>query len=494
MRKAVFMVLAALLLSPAVYAQQPNLIKKWSYTTPYEIGAVEVADFNGDGKSEIVLATIDNQFYVMDGYSNIIGTFKLGNASVLGRVYSLAAWDVNKDGINELVAGLGGAKEVITYPIRGYDVTPGGGISTSDKSLYRTTRFYGGVYVLSINGALLWNYSDITSVRAVYPTSINGTTQILAGIGDHNSFIYAEATSTSFDENYCRIQNYSNELMGWSERDLCLDRGLCCSGLLECTCRWDAVNELCYGTYEIIECTTEPTSADQWVFKEYLHLNGTILVLNSTGSVKSSYTFSDSKYDTNIRSLFAYDLDGDGIKEVIVGLNYKNFSVMDYNPLSSSFSQRWVYEADSDVRIVYAGDITGDNLAEVIVGTNGGFIIVLDYDGNLLWKSRVDDILTGIAIIDIDGDESNEIVITSRDKNIYVFSSDGTLKWKQFVGYRLYSLKFADLDGNGLKDLVVSSTTNVTRYELNEFYIKKNQADIFYSKAYANYNNNRLTE
>ena len=511
----IFTLLLALLSSGSC-ADKANILLKWSRPSPQAIGGIDVGDYNGDGKLEVVVGTVENNYFVMDNFGNTLSSFYLGNASSLGRVYSITSGDLNGNGVSEIILGLGGARVVNTYPIRGYDVTPGGGISNVQKSLYRTIRYYGGVYALGMDGRCLWNYSDITSVRSVHYAGISGSSPpvLAAGIGDQNSIIYAEHGQMKYDEHTCASQNFTDVVMGWGDELSCETPSICCSltgvhyvnpttmGLVpvktidykDCRCRWDAAEDVCYGSYTMVTCGTDAEKAEPaWVFNEYPDRNGTILILNSAGVLQASYLYDGTALNSNVRCVYSSDIDGDGFKEVISGLSSNNLSVLRHTP-GSSPSLRWGYNAGSEVRAVTSGRFGSDSNEVVIAGTNAGFILALSNTGGLLWRQRVDDVVTGVAVVDVDGDGANEVVAASRDRNIYVLARDGTVKWKYFVGVSLYSLKVADLDNNSLLDIIVSTTSNVTRFELSEYYVKKNRADYYYDLAYKAYNENKMTE
>lgn len=120
-------------------------------------------------------------------------------------------------------------------------------------------------------------------------------------------------------------------------------------------------------------------------------------------------------------------------------------------------------------------DINGDGLKEIIVGSLDGYVYVVDSNGTLLWRANSSigsSIDSSPSIGDIDNDGHPEIVVgfgTETDGQfkhggIVVFSHTGSIKWEKASydatgdGIRegVFSTPaIADIDGDGAKDIVV---------------------------------------
>jgi len=77
--------------------------------------------------------------------------------------------------------------------------------------------------------------------------------------------------------------------------------------------------------------------------------------------------------------------------------------------------------------------------------------------------------------------------VTSRDKTIYVYDVRGNIKWTYDSRSPYYGIIANDVDDNTLTDFMVFSTSNITRLEANEYYIKKFNADSLYNLANDNF-------
>jgi len=109
-------------------------------------------------------------------------------------------------------------------------------------------------------------------------------------------------------------------------------------------------------------------------------------------------------------------------------------------------------------------DLDGDGLKEVIVGGRDSLLHVFTVDGTELegFPFAVGSwILGSPAVADLDQDGSPEIVISSMDKNIYVIQPDGTGTAIAQAGNILMGTpSLDDLDGDGDLEIVAGSFAN----------------------------------
>jgi len=491
---------------------------KWLYSTRAYVGGTALLDANGDGKREIFVGLENNTVLVLDRFGKRVDEFVLGNASQIGRIYSMDIADVDEDGAEELIFGLGGAREVRTYVPHDFEMSDTA-VTPKDKVLYRVIRNHGGVYVVNPDGTPVWRYLTEDSVKAVaWLQKPEGGGFIAAGVGDLLIYTYNERTEDKYKEEQCTSEYIVDEESGWATEEDCLDTEKCCYGLRDCSCWWDdspldqynpdgQTVDICYRSYTKIVCE-EDVEGDVvgWRYVDYTELNGTVVLINQTGGVvnRQKVELVDDVgkvvegVDNTVRDIFAGDLDGDKTPELLVASNNGEFVVLNMSNTSDikvgwkgreafrmkEGTQEIDWEHGDAIRRIYAGDIDGNGMLEVCAGSNTGFIGTYDSAGKLIWKQRVDDAVTDIEIKDVELDGSNDIVISARDGNVYVYDAVGYLKWGYFIGDSLYGLDITDIDGNGLSDLIGYTMKNVTRYEVTEYYIKKSRADYYYNKAY----------
>jgi len=86
----------------------------------------------------------------------------------------------------------------------------------------------------------------------------------------------------------------------------------------------------------------------------------------------------------------------------------------------------WRHTEGQGINDVWAADLDGDGLDEVIVGYNGFTgIHVLDHRGKILWKTRQVGNVWHVSAADMDGDGKLEVICTSDSGKIAAFKLDG---------------------------------------------------------------------
>ena len=86
----------------------------------------------------------------------------------------------------------------------------------------------------------------------------------------------------------------------------------------------------------------------------------------------------------------------------------------------------WNYARETGIDDVWAFDLDGDKLDEVIVGYNGGTgVHVLDSTGKLLWKSTAIGNVWHVSAGQVLSEKSVQVVTTSAAGKVHIFSSDG---------------------------------------------------------------------
>jgi serine protease len=155
-----------------------------------------------------------------------------------------------------------------------------------------------------------------------------------------------------------------------------------------------------------------------------------------------------------------YDLDGDGINEVIVGASDNKVYVF---RADGSNQPGWPKDVSSVVISAPAvGDIDHDGVNEVVAVSKDGHIYAWHANGTLLSGFPVNKggtFWAGPTIQDIDGDNHMEIIVGSfTDNMVYAINYDGTdhQGWPQGPFNKWYygSPSVGDLDGDGLQEVI----------------------------------------
>ena len=129
--------------------------------------------------------------------------------------------------------------------------------------------------------------------------------------------------------------------------------------------------------------------------------------------------------DGDVVALKTYDIDGDGLKEIIAGNGYRYnqgfcfiFKYVGANGSSGSgsppiYEELWMSEDIGPKAYgMDVGDIDGDGITEIVVGNQPGYIWIFDASTyEVEWKSPLlgTDIL-GIELVDVDLDGEIEII------------------------------------------------------------------------------------
>jgi thiol-disulfide isomerase/thioredoxin len=86
----------------------------------------------------------------------------------------------------------------------------------------------------------------------------------------------------------------------------------------------------------------------------------------------------------------------------------------------------WTYPGGQGVNDVWAADLDGDGLDEVIIGYNGSTgLHVLDNRGKLLWKTTEIGNVWHVTARDPEGSGAPEVITTSAQGRVHVFDADG---------------------------------------------------------------------
>lgn len=175
------------------------------------------------------------------------------------------------------------------------------------------------------------------------------------------------------------------------------------------------------------------------------------------------------KYQTNgwVRAIFSYDLDEDGIAEILVGSGDKHLYLLDQQ--GQVLAQHNMGHA---IQRIVAADVDDDGQIEILVGTDGKDLAALTYhhDEHMpggyfqeKWRYRFDNRILSLCITDVDNDRKKEIIAGSEDKHIYILDAHGKIIWQHNHKYRIFSIYPYDIDNDGVPELLVGSEHNRVR-------------------------------
>ena len=123
-----------------------------------------------------------------------------------------------------------------------------------------------------------------------------------------------------------------------------------------------------------------------------------------------------------------------------------------------------------------AYDIDGNGSKEIIIGYDNK-VSIIDHNGNQLpgWPQSVDPQNSGAhlqispAVSDLDNDGSPEILAANDQNQVFVFRSDGTqwAGWPKNLGWNGTNIVVDDLTGDGTKEIIITTYYSVRVYNLS---------------------------
>ena len=395
-------------LSGTVSAEyEGDLTVLWTSGLSDNVNAVFVADLDNDGQKEVIAGTRDNKVYLLDSDGNIKWFKSVGSA-----VRCVCAADTDGDGIKEVIAG------------------------TDYKDL-------GKVYAFDTNGNLQWTFQ--TGAKHYWPDNKLNVRVITAGDVDNDGKEEVVVGSTHyywFPGRICVLgENGNLEGEYWNPGYV--------SSIEIADLENDGSNEIIAGFvnndygYEgavaVFDGDNVGGEGPAWV-------NG----FNYDAGTQRWYWHSGVDY-SNIKSIYAFDVDSDGDKEIACGSSDNRVYL-----LNSNGGVVWNYATAGTVYSVYAADIDDDGKGEILAGSSDKNVYCIEHTKSLKWKYQ-----TGGSVIvpfagDIDNDGASEIVAVS-DK-VYVLNSAGELKYSYSGSGKAY---VADLGTDGRKEVILGSGASV---------------------------------
>jgi len=199
-------------------------------------------------------------------------------------------------------------------------------------------------------------------------------------------------------------------------------------------------------------------------------LNSTVTIFTLSGEQRWQYHVPFYKREGIVRALFAADLNGDGLDEIIIGAENWYYYVLDHqgnkcwqfesvhastvgtvadidndgaleliaateyhwwSAVSNTGEKRWQHNSIQGMgvsQVVTARQSDGTHL--VAFGCRDGTLQVVDSTGKLQFVLRTADTITGLAAADVNGDGAEEFLVASAMQNTYAVDGTGTILWR----------------------------------------------------------------
>ena len=155
----------------------------------------------------------------------------------------------------------------------------------------------------------------------------------------------------------------------------------------------------------------------------------------------------------------AFDLDGDGIREVMMGNDYGYSHT--YHGKTGKIVQTVRMTSHAGPSALDADDVQGDGKGDLVLGDRMGRITFC-YPWNTKQRSSINvgAPITFARLVDLDRDGSKEAVLGADNGYLYVFDEAKKLRWQTNMGEVPRDMATADLDSNGRLDLLIACEDN----------------------------------
>ena len=367
--------------------------------------ALAVADFNGDGKLDLVVG--DGQFATLDlllGNGN--GTFQPGVAlPPAGNPLSLAVADLNNDGKPDLIVATGSDDQILTILNKGNGT-------------------FGTPEAFTVPGATTLAIGDFNGdgkVDVACASLVNGAAALVLLLGEGNgqlaspAFIVSEGSPTGVAAVATGDFNGDGHLdlvavrttLGNNETLVLLGNG--------------------DGTFQA------PTA---------YAMAGPVLLgaADFTGNHKTDILAANAFVDVSLLSLLLGKGDG-------------TFQVAPQTALTA-------FAAGANSIGMASADLNGDGLTDFVVAETTGAQVLLGAGDNQFTAGQViDTVANAIALADVSGDGIPDLIMTTSGNDVMVFlgKGDGTFKaaLDSNANSSQYTLAVGDFNGDGKPDLAV---------------------------------------
>jgi hypothetical protein len=443
--------------------------------TPYPTGGpaehVAVADFNGDGKVDLVVNRYDNNQIVAVLLGNGNGTFQAAFFFHAGPgPEGVAAVDINGDGKPDLVIanalGSGSISTLLgngnatfqppatlaagsrTYSLVSADFNGDGKPDLATGNLNNTV----SIFLNSANGYFTGQ------VYTIDPTALNVAPYLVSINRGTPAGPNTNATSVAY------TVTFSEPVTGVDPSDFQVALTGTAAG---------AVTKVVPVSGSVYTLTVSGVSGNGTLGLNLVD-NGSIKDADGNGLVKvgSAASFlNQTTFGTGHSpvSTFAADLNGDGKFDLVAAnLNSATVSVLLGDGTGALLTQT-TFPTGSGPRSVVVADVNGDGNPDIVVAntTNPASISVLLGNGNGTFQGQMT-VATGssptsVAVADVNGDGKADIVVANSNSNtisVLLGRGDGSFEPQEVLPTGLVptSLAIADINGDGRADIVVANS------------------------------------
>jgi outer membrane protein assembly factor BamB len=125
--------------------------------------------------------------------------------------------------------------------------------------------------------------------------------------------------------------------------------------------------------------------------------------------------------------------------------------------LDADGDTRWTYLLSGALRRLRAYDLNGDGTSEILIGGDGNRLVLLDAaSGREIANRPLGQAITEIREAEINGEPSSrEFVVGGKDGGVWAFRADGTQMWSASVSDKVNEIAGVDVDDDGAEEIII---------------------------------------
>ncbi len=349
---------------------------RWKYETSGWVRNVLAYDINKDGQDEILVGSVDKNLYIFTPQGKLSQIYSFDQA-----LHTLGAADINHDGSVEILVG------------------------TDGKELYAFTPDFAGDKCISIHAKAKqtrWSYRLDNRPLTLIIADIDGDgkSEILVGSEDQHIYVLDEHGKLIWRH------NLASRVFSLYAQDIDND------GIMEVFA--GAEDKKVHALRFTIHKNLEKTIRQNYV-----------QAFSSPDSSLSRLSKAEQALLQDILKLDDSDKKPVRLSQARKSLKEGNYLAALLNLLyleQRKVQRLWVRETSGYIRTVSLGDISGDPRHEIIVGTSNGSLEVFTNTGTLLWKFSLEGQIIATQTGYLDRGKRKEIVACTVDQYTSIIS------------------------------------------------------------------------